>query len=50
MIATGQSGNVLSRHYGDLLRRWRDGEYVVIAGTREALVRGAIGSLVLRPK
>ena len=49
MIATGQSGNVLSRHYGDLLRRWRNGEYVRIAGTREALVEDVTGRLVLRP-
>ncbi|MGG5820866.1 penicillin acylase family protein [Falsiroseomonas sp. HW251] len=26
MIATGQSGNPLSDHWGDLLERWRDGD------------------------
>lgn len=30
MIATGQSGNLLSEHYGDLLEAWRDGAYVRI--------------------
>jgi penicillin amidase len=32
MIATGQSGNPLSPHYGDLAERWRDGHYVKLVG------------------
>jgi len=32
MIATGQSGNPLSPHYGDLAVRWRDGHYVKLVG------------------
>ncbi len=28
MIATGQSGNILSKHYDDMLEAWRDGAYV----------------------
>jgi penicillin amidase len=31
VIATGQSGNPLSPHYGDFLQRWRDGEYIKIS-------------------
>ncbi len=30
MIAGGQSGNVVSRHYADLTRRWRDVEYLTL--------------------
>ena len=30
MIATGQSGNPFSPHYGDLLEDWRDGRYLRI--------------------
>jgi len=30
VVATAASDNVLSRHYGDLLRRWRDGQYTRI--------------------
>ena len=41
MIATGQSGNPLSSHYGDLAERWRDGEYL-------ALPAGGSGQDVLR--
>ncbi len=37
MIATGQSGNFLSPHYGDFLERWRDGKYIKILGGREAV-------------
>ncbi len=32
MIATGQSGNPLSPYYGNLVDRWRDGEYVKLDG------------------
>jgi penicillin G amidase len=32
IIATGQSGNVFSAHYADMVRRWRDGSYVTIPG------------------
>jgi penicillin amidase len=31
-IAPGQSGNVLSPHYGDLMEPWRDHAYVTLAG------------------
>ena len=34
MIATGQSGNVLSQYYRSFLTRWRDGDFVRIAGSR----------------
>ena len=30
VIATGQSGHVLSRHFDDLTRIWRDGEYLTL--------------------
>ncbi len=32
MIATGQSGNPFSPHYGNLARRWRDGIYAILDG------------------
>jgi penicillin G amidase len=44
MIAPGQSGNVLSRHYGDLMRSWRDHAYVTFEKPP------ADGGLVLAPK
>lgn len=39
MITTGQSGNVLSRHYDDLIRRHRDVEYLPMLFGKEN-VRG----------
>ena len=44
MIAPGQSGNVLSRHYADLLRGWRDHGYVTFEKPP------AEGGLVLAPR
>ncbi len=41
-IATGQSGNPFSPHYGDLATRWRDGIYAILDG------RGTAGQDRLR--
>lgn len=41
MIATGQSGHPLSRHWGDLLRPWRDGQ-VVVLDRQARMLRGRI--------
>ena len=49
VIATGQSGNPFSRHYGDFIERWRDIRYVRIFGRRADLRRKASGALTLTP-
>ncbi len=49
IIATGQSGNILSPHWGDLVQRWRRGEMIAIGGTREDLVAQGAEELVLEP-
>ncbi|MAE44304.1 MAG: hypothetical protein CMF63_04860 [Magnetovibrio sp.] len=49
MIATGQSGNFVSPHYRDLLRRWRDVRYIRIAGVRDEVLNRDIGRLFLMP-
>ena len=33
IIATGQSGNFLSKHYRTFLSRWRDGDYIRIGAS-----------------
>ncbi|MBF0267112.1 MAG: penicillin acylase family protein [Alphaproteobacteria bacterium] len=43
IIASGQSGNPLSRHYDDLLKMWREGSYLKLDG------RGKAEELVLWP-
>lgn len=49
IIATGQSGNPFSSHYRDLLDRWLSGDFVTIAGDRDALRRSAAAILTLSP-
>ncbi|QQP87866.1 penicillin acylase family protein [Skermanella sp. TT6] len=49
MIATGQSGNPLSPHYGDLVERWRDGEHFTIGGSLDAVAADGLGRLTLVP-
>jgi acyl-homoserine lactone acylase PvdQ len=35
-MSPGESGNPLSPHYGDLLRRWRDFGWMTIARAKPA--------------
>jgi len=44
MITPGQSGNPMSPHWGDLMRQWRDGDYVTFGKDASG------GTLVLQPK
>lgn len=50
MIATGQSGNPLSPHYGDLVTPWRDGAHFAIAGSPAAIAATGLGTLLLQPR
>ena len=49
VIATGQSGHPLSRHYDDLGELWRRGEYVPMTLDPDLARAGAIGSTVIEP-
>jgi penicillin amidase len=46
---TGESGNALSRHYRDFLRRWRDVRYLPMSLRRSDAEKGQIGTLHLTP-
>ena len=50
VITTGQSGNPLSRHYGDFLQRWRDGDSRPLTGTAAALTAAGADRLTLVPR
>ncbi len=49
MPATGQSGNPLSPHFLDLAERWRNFDYLRIAGNRDDALDEAEGVLMLIP-
>ncbi len=49
VIATGQSGHPLSRHYDDLGALWRRGEYVPMTLDPELARAGGVGVTTLRP-
>ena len=49
VVATGQSGNLLSRHYDDMNPLWREGKGIAIAGTKAALREAGAALLVLAP-
>ncbi|WP_052293640.1 penicillin acylase family protein [Azospirillum sp. B510] len=50
VIATGQSGNIWSRHWGDLVEMWRDGGSLRLAGDRGRLVSAGAEVLTLTPR
>jgi penicillin amidase len=49
MIATGESGHIFSRHYGDLVPLWNDVESVRLTGTEDELKKAGGEELTLRP-
>lgn len=49
MIATGQSGHLLSPHYDDLAALWRRGEYIPMSLDAEVARGGAVGITQLTP-
>ncbi len=50
IIATGQSGHPLSRHYDDLGELWRRGEYIPMSLDPELARAAAAGVMVLTPE
>ncbi len=49
VISTGQSGHFLSRHYDDLARLWRRGEYILMSLDPELAKGGSVGTTTLTP-
>jgi penicillin amidase len=43
IIATGQSGNPFSPHFGDLAERWRDGKAITLSGTLDEVTAEGLG-------
>ena len=50
VIATGQSGNILSPHYRSMMWTWRDGGFVVLGKTRGELMRVSRLRITLLPR
>lgn len=49
MITTGESGHILSPHYGDLVPLWNEVKSFTLSGTREELKARGLPELVLAP-
>ena len=50
IISTGESGNVFSDHYDDLMKLWAAGEYITIPTTPSAVAAATKHTLLLQPK
>ena len=49
MIATGESGHIFSRHYGDLAPLWNDVKSITLSGSEEQLKKAGAQELTLAP-
>jgi penicillin amidase len=49
IIATGESGHIFSRHYGDLAPLWNEGRTITLAGTEDDLKRQGAEELIFEP-
>jgi penicillin amidase len=49
IISTGQSGNLFSPHYDDLLGVWAKGDYIAIPTVADAVAGAALNRLSLEP-
>jgi len=49
VISTGQSGNLFSPHYDDLMGLWAKGEYITVPIGRQAIDAQAVNRLTLQP-
>jgi penicillin amidase len=50
IISTGESGNVFSDHYDDLMKLWAAGEYVTIPTSPQTVAAATKHTLTLEPK
>ena len=50
MQSSGQSGNVLSRHYDDLTELWARGDYMTMTTNFEDILSGDAAVLRLMPR
>lgn len=49
IVSTGESGNVFSPYYDDLMPLWANGEYITIPTTPAAVAAATVHQLVLQP-
>ena len=49
IIATGESGHIFSRHYGDLVPLWNEGRTITLAGSEDELKRQGAEELIFKP-
>ncbi len=49
MIATGESGHIFSRHYGDLAPLWNDVKSITLTGSEDQLQKAGAQELTLAP-
>ncbi len=49
IIATGESGHIFSRHYGDFVPLWNEGRTITLAGSEDELKGQGAEELIFKP-
>ena len=49
ILSSGQSGHMISRHYDDQTNLWKNGKYLYLSGTRDVILGGSKGEIIINP-
>jgi penicillin amidase len=49
IIATGESGHIFSRHYGDMAPLWNEGRTITLPGSEDELKKQGADELIFKP-
>ena len=49
IIPTGQSGHMLSKHYDDQTKLWKNGDFLFLSGTKNVVLGGSKGETIIYP-
>ena len=49
ILPTGQSGHMLSKHYDDQTKLWKNGDFLFLSGTKNVVLGGSKGETIIYP-
>ena len=49
ILPTGQSGHMLSKHYDDQTKFWKNGDFLFLSGTKNVVLGGSKGETIIYP-
>ncbi len=49
ILSSGQSGHMLSKHYDDQTKLWKNGDFIFLSGTKNLVLGGSKGEIIIYP-